>query len=215
MAFDLRNFIVHSGYSIDKVIGIKSGSYSIANRDNLSTTMNVAHGLPGKPLAITVFSDNANFTNTYDEGFPLYVADNLYGITVRTTSTNIQITGWSTHASAKTVYWRTVMLESSLTTMEVPKTSSLGDKFQFNTDHNYSKLVKEGSVTSTSTVTHGLGYIPQALVWMDNGTWIERLINIQNDNKAAEIGTSTLILRPGSTGYAGVNRLHYRIYGDD
>lgn len=212
---DLRNFSFHSGYPIDKVIGIKTGSYTILNQNELANTVNVPHGLPGKPLAITVFSNSASFTDTYDEGFPQYVSPGEYGLTVRTTDTNIQITGWSLNDANKTVYWRTILLENSLTSMDVKSTASQADTFQFNTAYNYSKLVKEGSVTATTTVTHNLNFIPQALVWMDNGTWIERMTFMNNDDKAAELTLTTMILRPASTGTSGVNRLHYRIYGDD
>lgn len=213
MAIDLRNFLFHSGFPIDKVIGIKTGSYYIRNQFNLSDVVNVAHGLPGKPLGITVFSNFSDFRDTYDEGFPQYAGDGEYGLTVRTTNTNIQLTGWSLNNSDKVVYWRTILLESSETAMEVPLTASTADVFQFNTAYNYSKLVKEGVVTSTTTITHGLNFVPQVMVWLDNGTWIERMTYVNNDNKAAELpNNTTLTLRPSS---AGVGKLHYRIYGDD
>lgn len=216
MAFDLRNFIIHSGYPIDKVIAIKSGSYLIKNQNELSDTLYVAHGLPGKALGITVFSNYSDFRDTYDEGYPQYVNPGEYGMRVRVTNSNIEITGWNQSNNNYTVYWRTFLLESSETSYDVKYTAVDADIFQFNSEYNYSKLVKEGVVTSTTTITHGVNFVPQTLIWMDNGTWIERLTSVNNANKAAEFpDNTTILLRPGSTGVAGVSKLHYRIYGDD
>ena len=216
MAIDLRNFLFHSGFPIDKVIGIKSGSYFIRNQNELSDTVYIPHGLPGKSLGITVFSNYSDFRDTYDEGFPVYAANGDYGLYARVTSTNIELLGWSLDNSNRTVYWRTILLESSETAMEVPLTASSADTLQFNTAYNYSKLVKEGAVTSNTTVNHKLGFIPQAMIWMDNGTWIQRMTNVIDFSRAAEFpDNNNLILRPGNTGIGGVNKLHYRIYGDD
>lgn len=215
MAFDLRNFLFHSGYPIDKVIKIMSGSYTILNSGQLSPTSNIPHGLPGRPLAITVFSNFSDFRDTNDEGLTPYVADGDYGITARTNATNLSITGWSLNGSNRTIYWRAALLEASDTSMEIPGTASSADIFQFNTDYNYSKLVREGIATSNQTVTYDLGFIPQTMLWADTGSFAERITFIDNSNKAAELYSDRIVLRPGSTGIGGANKIHYRIYGDD
>lgn len=213
MAFNLRNFILNSNYPIDQVVGMKSGSlYMPANSS--TATSSVAHGLPFTPLVIGTCSPSSTFTSNKDAVMPLYVPQSFSTVHLRTNGTNIIAQGYNNTASAITYYWRAILLEPSDSNSEVPFTNELADTFQFNTDYNYSKLVKSGVVTSNSTIDHNLGYLPQVMLWkqMSDGTYPLTNAATPADSYA---GTTTVdsnnlyILLDGGT------RIHYRIYGDD
>lgn len=214
MAVDLRNFLFHSEYPIDKVVKMMSGSINIpANAGGISGTA-YAHGMPFTPLDITIFSTSADFSTSIDSGFPPYAALTEYGIIAETNGTNLYIRPWDNSGVARTVYWRSVMIEPSDSNADVPYTAVNADIFQFNTAYNYSKLVMANFITSSQTIAHNLGYVPQVLLWaVSPAGFTYRLTDNDFDFPSSYVNSTEIIFN--LTNANSATKIHYRIYGDD
>ena len=103
--------------------------------------------------------------------------------------------------------------------------------FNFNTDFNYSKLVKAGIFSThwnsgeNIVYHHGLGYIPEVEAWQeDNSGVVKKLFNVYDPSGVnfssmgsrivyTKITTQDFIIRTDGANQ-DITKIHYRIYGD-
>jgi hypothetical protein len=115
--------------------------------------------------------------------------------------------------STKTLFWRVFFLAPSTVDPDVASTALSSIPITFNTDYNYTKLVAEGFVTTSTTITHDLGHYPQVALWTDTSAGVFEMEVADSRDPAmasVEVTTTKLIIPIGPV-YPGV---HYRIYGD-
>ena len=128
---------------------------------------------------------------------------------------------------------------------KLPKTSQNARQFILNTDYNYLKLFKKGVENITIhqtipqptadpiTITHNLGYRPQALFWVEdiynNSSVVYQFdmttlpSNIYDDyygtittpKQCIETYPDKFIIRPIIPQTGDTHKLHYRIYYDE
>lgn len=210
----LTNFLLHTDYPIDKIVGSQTGS--IAQAATSSGTTIIAHSLSFAPLAIAKWSLSSDFSTSYDE-IGVSILNNVT-FTAQTDSTSLYIITGNNDGSAVTIYYRVLYLLPSNSTATVGATSSSFDDFFLNTDYNYTKIVAEGAISGgTQVITHSLGYYPQAEVWYKR-TSDGRIIHlVENEavtlsrQPTAQMTTTSLTMAENST---PVTNYYYRIYAD-
>lgn len=216
---DARNFLLTSDYPIDKVVYIESGSFTATASSQ--TIHNTAHGLPFTPLLDGTWSTGSGFTLSYDMGTgPISTTPGLlFNVEsdVSASSTNATITVGNATGSNVTVFYRIYGFEPTTANADAPHTVDSADSFYLNTDFNYTKLFDSGVVTTSTVVSHNLGYKPQVSMWEE----VAGVIRKKNENRNGTGGnTYTAISTSAVTitfdGSApGTTKAHYRIYIDE
>lgn len=209
MAIDLRNFLFHSDYPMDKVVAIISGGpVTVAAYGSGSAT--VAHSLPEKPLCILTWSYNSSFNDSRDNMDSVFRYDIPY-VNVRSNGTNINVNITNNTDTSKNIYWRVIMLPQPNTVSDYsPPTTS--NPFILNTDKNYFKCVLEGFTSTGTSVSHNLGYRPHVLGWYEDVSgWIYPLTSsiLFSSSPRIRVENNTIEFTMGSA-----VRIYYRIYAD-
>jgi len=221
-----RKFLANSDYPFDKVVYLKTGSYTVPN-NTIGQTVTIPHGLPFTPLIGGNWALMPSFTVAYEYStgpFPSSAAGYLFDTRANAyaDATNVYVSTDNLNPSAKTVYYRIFGFQPSTSDADVPGIASQGDSFLFNTDFNYTKLYLSGFVDTPATtdlsvnvpIAHGLGYIPQVSAWVSNATYIFPV------GSSHSFASSTLASANGShlnftiKPFNDAQRAHYRIYLD-
>lgn len=172
-----RNFLFTSDYPTDKVVYVHSLSFSVSAPSG-GAYQTIAHGLPFTPLVAGEWSTAADYGVSYDyfsgppatgtaiSGGQLF---NAY-VNIYADATNIYLYPVNASGSTITVYARIFAYEPSDSTASLSATANSADNFALNTGYNYPKLFSEGIISpvaasTTYTVTHILGIVPQVMVW--------------------------------------------------
>jgi hypothetical protein len=226
---DARNFLLNSDYPLDKVIYRASGSFALGAYFS-TESLSIPHGLSFTPLPVLQWSTSSDFSVVYEAGTgppPDDIILGFLGIAMNCTAdgTNINIDVTNFKSTAYTIYYRVFGLMPSDENEEATSTQDAGDSFVLNTDQNYAKLIDSGKLTlsTTTTVTHGLGYEPQVFMWIEDSGIIYTPFTALNSSKtgstltpAAQRGyrvtTSQIEFKSLSPSYAYG---HYRIYADE
>lgn len=207
---DPKNFLVDSDYPLDKIIYIVSGSYSQAGSGGTGTQVTVAHGLSFRPLVTGNWSTTSDFSVSSELFFPVYTDNFSTYVQVFSNDTDITISGFKQTAGYQTIYYRIYGFMPSDVNLDVSYTASLADKFQLNTDYNYTKLYLSNIATAsaTTTITHNFGYRPQVIAWSKNiSAYGTGIVNI--DISSYVLVTNTTVVIKSAT-----KDVHYRIYAD-
>jgi len=211
---DARNFLLNTDYPMDKIAGYKTGSFNITYNTTYGwydgqATISHSHGV--YPLCTLVWSFNANFYPSYTETSINDV--NGYQITCRSTTSQIEVYGWTWDGPA-TIYYKIFYFIPDNADIDVASTQSALDTFVINTDYNYTKLYLAGSYTGiNTTIDHNLGYYPMVDIWRLVGTSCRRVIwaDVKPGAYNSEsLTTTALILHDGSS-----TTWYYRIYADE
>jgi hypothetical protein len=223
---DARNFLVNSDFPLDKVIYRATGSFALGAYFS-TVSVAVPHGLSFTPLPVIQWSTSSDFSVVYEAGSgpaPEDIILNILGVAVTCTAdgTNIDIDATNFKSTALTIYYRIFCFMPSNVNVDADSTQDTGDNFVLNTDQNYTKLFDSGvlSLSTTTTVTHGLGYIPQVFMWIEDGSGIiytpfTALNNssvVSADQQGYKITDTQIEFKELSPSYA---LGHYRIYVDD
>lgn len=221
-------------YPIDKVVFKKAGSQSIPHASSSadSVLITIPHGLPFAPLPIGTYSDD-NWASSYDLGMGPYFYNttfNAYGQRVfgniEADATNIYVT-LINYDSTTTFRYRVV----ALTPPNVPINTLAdhvprADGLLFSSDEQYLKVFMEDTVTiidstgafgdETTTVAHGLGYIPTCLVFTEWGGKIRQIgsensLGVAGITAGAYLTTNNLVMSYDPF-FPGTLKLHYKVY---
>lgn len=160
---DPRDFLFNTDYPLDKVILFREGEFT--------NTVDIPHGLDFIPLPFGVWSTDKDFTSVNTLGSvdtfpsPFYVPTVL-SVDCVADASKIWLTSYGNTNNVK-LYYRVYGFEPAGSRSHVPATSSAAKQFVLNTDYNYCKLFKEGEFTQPNEeFKHGLGYVPQVMVWI-------------------------------------------------
>lgn len=231
---DLRNFLFYSKYPTDKIILLKTTSFSVPGSSG-GYKVTVPHGLPFAPLVNGNWSLTPDFSVQYDYSsgpYPSGVTYTLFGriVTISADATNIYFNTDNIGTTA-TFYCRVFGIAPADNTDEVPKTTQDSSNLIFSTENNMPKLFDEGVMdlpaTSTSSNTipiyHNLGYFPQVSGWVryDTSTnaGVVPAIHPVDTRNGATKGIRLQVSDEAIEWYIPPNvsahRAYYRIYGDD
>lgn len=213
MAVDPRRFLLNTDYPMDQIAGFMQGNFTIAN--GALQTIDIPHGLGFTPLPIGSWSYDAGFSTSYPAITDLNGNGARPNMGISANGTNLSITVSNYTGSSKTIYWRAFFLIPSNVDPDVAPTAVNSLPFTFSSDYNYTKLLKEGYVTSSTTISHDLGYRPQVACWFQNSGGYVAQMNVSDSrpglSSSVEVTTTGLaIFLDGFT-----PGMHYRIYADD
>jgi len=218
---DAKQMLFTSDYPSDKVVYLNE--FSIVVPVTASDSHVIAHGLSFTPVVAMVWSPNSDFSVSYTTADTAYNESVSGGLPTGmffealSDGTNIEILLFNNTGGPQTVYFRLFAFMPSNVNVDTPFTANAADDFIFNTDYNYTKLYLNGraDTTTTTTINHGLGYIPQVALWNENaGTFSIQFIatyDPSNGTVGAQITDQDLNILP----FATPDFSHYRIYIDD
>lgn len=227
-----KKMLMTSTYPIDKVVYLKSGSFSMPGPSN--TTFAYAHGLPFTPLCGGNWSTDPTFglqyeysTGIFPSSNPGYVFNTIFN--VYADATNIYITG-DNIGSTMTIYFRVYAFEPSNSSALLPSIASQGDEFVIDSRLNYPKLylnnyidLPAGGVSDSFVyVDHNIGTIPQVMAWVTydtfNGVSLVPAIHPLGTSNSASQGITLVAgdarIAFGIPAFADPHRAYYRIYLD-
>lgn len=217
MAVNPRKFLLNTDYEMDKIIFFTSGSIKPSDGNK-----SINHTLGFAPLIFGVCSFNSNFNDPRTIPYNYSTQSNTIAFTAQATSSQIKISCTNYSNPSASMYYRIYAFEPSTSSARIAPTANVANKFILNTDYNYCKLCKKGTMSGNGqhSVSHNLGYIPQTLIWAEsNGT----IIPIDHSNGwydpilgeafGVQVNNSNVVSNfPGSANY---NTIHYRIYYDE
>lgn len=213
---DPRNFLFHSDYPIDKILFTTQGSVTLKGE---SKEVRVSHGLPYIPLVLGSWSFDQNFENTYEFGWFTFYIPNIPQVACSADSSDLIFTTSEAHAG-KTIFYKIFGFPPATYTGDFLSFNGDISGLNFNSDLNYLKLEKEGSVFVTSNgqaiINHDLGYKPFVFVWQDIGGRISRFSDSSIEFEGANITDSSVIFKNSAQVNSGKDiTYHYRIYIDE
>lgn len=220
---DPRRFFLFSEYPTDQILylgqfevrGLAYGDYSS------DPTKRVPHGLPFTPLVLGLWSFNKDYSgNVYDTGVSLAPrGSQYYGVNVWVEGGNICLFAQFDGATT-TAYVDVIAFAPSTWSGKISNIAAIKNKVPYYSGRNYLKLVKSGVIVGSGTVRHGLGYVPQALLWQDDSYICQPAYgdNITPSgapafeiNIARKVDNTNLIVEMPDNTY----KTHYRIYADE
>lgn len=204
------NFLLNSDYPVDKIVYKISGSFSATGGGGLGTLSQFNHNLGFRPLIIGTWSTDSNFSTSREGGFFSFEGtdpDTIY-TQFYSNDTQISISTFNPTVPTVTIYYRIYGFMPSNINADAAFTASLADKFQLNTDYNYTKLYLSGITTAaaTTTITHNLGYRPQVMAWLKDASIYGTEMIV--DMGYIKVTTTTIVITAPS------NDVHYMIYAD-
>lgn len=215
-------FLVNSDYPNDKIVYINSGSLTVA--DGASVEVNVPHGLTFRPMLIGTWSNDPNFSTSFEQGSPGYSALSDPQLSIQSTATNIRLIPTNFTGSTLTFYYRVYGFMPSDVNESAVFTADLSSQFSLNSEFNYTKLYKTGVLLwngATQTVNHGLGYRPQIEIWFEqelNSNILTRWYSGIDDSYAGTdkvfVDNTNLTFKFQSSGGVSGRKWYYRIYID-
>lgn len=207
---DPRNFYLNTDYEMDKIIYFTEGEIEAMQ------TKNIPHALGFAPLVFGICAFNSDFSDPRSLPFEQMTQDNTIATTLYGFTDKVQI-GYGNYAdNPPKLYYRIYGFEPSNSRAKIGSTSKHANEFILNTDYNYCKLYKKGIINGDTTITHGLGYLPQVLAWKE-----------RNDGSILPVELFSIdATLPGSVvNYVKVTnsdvifyntgKVHYRIYYDE
>lgn len=210
---DPRNFILNSDFPMDQIVGFLSGSMTVAN--GALDTVDVPHGLTFSPLPLPSWSYQADFSESFLPRVDYNGTGVRPSVTMQANDSVLRVTVDNQTGSSKTIYWRCFFLLPSGVDPAVAATAIQSLPLTFNSDYNYTKLLKDGYETASTSVPHDLGYRPQVQCWSEYPSGFIQMYDlsdaIASPLDSVEVTTSALIITKSAT-FAGV---HYRIYADE
>ena len=217
MAINPRDFLLNTDYEMDKIIYFKSGSLTLSGG---YAQEDISHNLGFAPLIFGVCAYNSDFSDPRTIPFESITQDNTITFYADSYSNKIRVSYVNYSGSPGKMYYRLYGFEPSTSTAAIAPTNENANKFILNTDYNYCKLCKKGTIdgNSNTTVQHNLGYIPQVLVWRESGGIIQP---VENNNWSDPLGghpygievtNNAVVFKYSGLGF---NKIHYRIYYDE
>lgn len=237
---DLSKVQYYSGYEVDQIIGVFTGSMSVgaptSGQGSLSVTHNIPHGFGDSAYFQGIFSvdggstwnDFGTQTPYFGGGLPTFQTADC-NASVDTTNASVTAISWYdyTYSRSQAYNFTYKIFMIAKNTMASPITPiNITNNVSFSSRYNYQKIAAKGSAnlsvaygtTGSVTVSHSLGYIPKVRAWwFDSGSGTT-CRPIYYRTAQVKISTTNIVFYidntffgPGIT-YAG--RIEYRIYYD-
>lgn len=160
--------LVNSHYPMPWIVWKRTHSITI-EQYGYANDVKLAHGLPFVPLLLGQWSDNASFAPSYDLSVQ-YPGGRTGGqpetyCNISADATNVYFTIVN-NANQRTFYFRLMAFAPPDYDGEVTPVE-YNSPFRFNSHYRYQQLYLKGR--TNGTVSHNLGYLPQAKVWTISG----------------------------------------------
>lgn len=217
MTVDPRKFLLNTDYEMDKIIFFTSGSIKASEMDKT-----IDHTLGFAPLVFGVCAFSESFNDPRTIPYNYSTQSNTIAFNIQATSTQIKISYANYNDQNTPIYYRIYAFEPSTSSARILPTGNLAKKFILNTDYNYCKLCKKGTMSGNGqhSVSHNLGYIPQTLIWAESSgtiipidqsnSWYDPILN---EPFGVQVTNSQVISDFPAT--ANYDTIHYRIYYDE
>ena len=211
-----KNFLFHSDYPIDKILFTTQGSVTLQGE---SKEVKIPHNLPYTPLILGSWSFDQNFENTYEFGWSILLDPNISQVACSADSNDLIFTTSDVHAG-KTIFYKIFGFPPTTYTGDFLSFSGDLMGFNFNSDLNYLKMIKEGSVSvannSQVVISHNLGYKPFIFVWQNIAGRISRFNSSPIKFEGVNITDSSVIFKNPFEVNSGKDiTYYYRIYIDE
>ena len=209
------DFLLNTDYEMDKIVYYKSGEV-MPNNGGLYRYIDTFN-LGFIPLIFATLSFTEDFSDTKMN--EMISPDNIT-ISLQAFSDGITLDYYNTSNPNQKLYYRIYAFEPSNSTASVGKTQKDAKQFILNTDYNYCKLYKKGVVTTNTTITHNLGYVPFVLAWNEN-KWVNPAPGVITPcwfSGAEDSGIPSVSVTSSAVTISGVptnGKVHYRIYYDE
>lgn len=225
MVIDPRKFLFLSDYPTEQIIHLRKYSITIPAYDYRDVSF--AHGLPFTPLLIACYSTTSDFLTTYGIGGGERIGASLeYATAISSDSSNIYLNLTNNTASSITLYFNIVGFPSvDSPDVDISPTADESNIFIFNTDYNYCKLALENRITigtgSTSqSVNHGLGFIPQVLCWRESNGKVSPIsvASLNQDNSQLVGGVSIAVSENNiifNSNLLSPETIYYKVFADE
>lgn len=165
-------------YGMDKWVSYKTGSVTSSGSGGTNTA-SVAHNLGYTPLVYTQWSEVADFSvprENLQNPADLYSTTEPWIIRTAADRDNLYFYLQNWGGSSKTLYYRIWALAPTNVSQPVATTAGISGltPLVFNGEQNYLKpyLTNVIVVASSSTVDHGLGYLPTTMVWVEGNAFV-------------------------------------------
>lgn len=214
---DPRDFLLNTDYEMDKIIFFKEGTLNAGDYN-----IDITHNLPFTPLVFGVCAFNSDFSDARAIPYEQLTQTDSITFDAPANSSVIRMAYTNTAGTPNKIYYRLYAFEPSDSRAKVGATSKYAKDFILNTDYNYCKLFKAGTVSGASdtTISHNLGYIPQVLVWSETSNgWVSPIEradwgNIQGTESVNGVMVTTTEVQFKASLYQ-FDKIHYRIYFDE
>lgn len=196
-----RNLLFDSKYPMPWIVLKRTHQISVPSAQWSSTKL--AHGLPFIPLLVGQWSTNPNFSPSYDLG--VQIPGGYSGgqpetaCIVSADATNILFNIDNNATTNRTFYFRLMAFPDPTYSGEIIPVD-YNSPFKFNTKYRYQKIFMQG-LSTTNTVYHNLGYLPQVRVWT------------KTNNTASPVD-ATVTTAALSSATSSVQSFYYHIYLD-
>lgn len=240
---NVRDFLMSSDHQMDKIIYFKEIFVPVSNKQD---SLNIDTGLPFCPLVFGVWSTTPDFTvcQPFIQGGMVsprtgdFVTESV-SILANMINGDSSIILSSHFNSVHSYYVRIYGFMPTDQDFQASITSNHAQKMMLSSDFNYRKLAIAGVLpytvdivgykpqASTITINHNLGYLPQAMVWLEtsfsdspNDKDIIPFEFSQQGTDFAPNGeviltNSSVIITPLAGQWGDTFRAHYRIYYDE
>ena len=158
------NLLVNTHYKMPWIVWKREYTVSI-DASTGYTTVSFPHGLPFTPLLIGSWSNNSNFSPSYDLTVTIPGGPPKYVCQVSANSTSINITAINNVDSNPRCYLRLMAFAPPDYTGEVTPVD-YQSPFRYNSKYRYQKIFMAGK--TTGELIHNLGYIPQVRIWQSS-----------------------------------------------
>ena len=205
---DPRDFLLNTDYEMDKIILFKSGTINAGQYD-----VRIQHGLSFAPLIFGVFAYTDDFSGPRPMPYQYITPELTIDVGLYSDPTNLYLSYHNSSGTPATIYYRIYAFEPSDSRSSITPTSGFAKDFILNTDYNYCKLKEKGVVdaSTSTTIQHNLGYLPQVLVWNELNGYTNQVCN----SMPYLGGAPNVKVTEQAVIITDIPRAHYRIYYDE
>ena len=235
---DPRDFLLNTDFGMDKIIYYKEVHRTVSSITNVT----IPHELPTAPLIFGVWATNPDFTNSHNISDGEHPWDNVLIVRGHADTKNVYLTlvpNYTQQGYVSTDFyirifgfepgynWEDIVTHEVLVLKgkKIPPTSKYAKKFILNTDYNYLKLVRAGKISQhyessdqSWRFTHGLGYVPQVMLWWTFGPDENNIeFNIEQGFSYSDTKSGYFIDDKNVYMYIGIlpHDTEIRLYGDE
>lgn len=214
----MSRFILDTDHPIDKLVWLYEDTLTLDEFGFGQKT--VAHGIGAQLFTQGIWSTD-NWATTWTFGTQRQEGQVMtYGGDLSSDTVNVTFSVTAANATSGTAKVRLWGVVNEIETRNLPlrATSELSaNRFIFNTDYRYPKLIIEGYANKSSSITYNLNAIPYVDIWVkrENETKYSFLIrdlfsNTDYGEPLAKITKTGITF--GDEEYYPVDKFYYRVY---
>lgn len=212
---DPRDFLLNTDYEMDKIVYFTEGSLNSGQTD-----ISIPHKLGFAPLIFGICAFNEDFSDARGIPYQYQTTSDFVAFEANSSSTDIKVSFNTANGQPPKVYYRICGFEPAGLKNKLAPTSKYAKNFILNTDYNYCKLYKSGTINASdvTTITHNFGYLPQVMIWRESNGRISPFNDSQwystdlGDTFGVEVTDTYVKIKAANI---GLDKVHYRIYYDE